>query len=54
MKFDELEFSRSKGHLTICFWVKIDRTNSKEMLPILKISTENKTLLEMGVHLDSK
>ncbi|CAD8213409.1 unnamed protein product [Paramecium octaurelia] len=54
LKFSEIDFTRSKGHLTICFWVKIDRTNSKEMLPILKISTENKKLLEMGVYLDSK
>ncbi|CAD8157775.1 unnamed protein product [Paramecium octaurelia] len=53
-KFSEFNFTRSKGHLTICFWVKIDRTNSKEMIPILKISTENKKLLEMGVYLDSK
>ncbi|CAD8121377.1 unnamed protein product [Paramecium sonneborni] len=54
LKFSEIDFSRSKGHLTICFWVNIDRTNSKEMLPILKISTENKKLLEMGVYLDTK
>lgn len=54
MKFSEIDFSRSKGHLTICFWVKIENTKSKEMLPILRISTENKKLLELGVYLDTK
>ncbi|CAK82754.1 unnamed protein product (macronuclear) [Paramecium tetraurelia] len=54
LKFSDINFTRSKGHLTICFWVKIDRTTSKEMIPILKISSENKKLLEMGVYLDSK
>ncbi|CAD8075921.1 unnamed protein product [Paramecium primaurelia] len=52
--FSQINFDKFKGYLTICFWVKIDRINSTDILPILKISTDNKTLLEMGIYLDSK
>ncbi|KAM3131178.1 hypothetical protein pb186bvf_016758 [Paramecium bursaria] len=54
LRFQDINLKQA--HLTICFWIKIQKakSNLSEQLPILRINASGKKLLEMGVYLDTK